>query len=219
MFLFGSTNESSKKNCSERFLIDVVSSMLDNKVSFLVKKDSLIMAYGSFIYSSRGKSKKQYVFQKMRMLGRLLEELFEATDDDATGLSDFLKPEYFEEIVSATKKLCGLTKDDTPNELPYFKTTSLALKIGYALKQRAVLHRGYALRERDVVALDSLKYFVELIESEWSTQISSIALKTVDDGKFKAPGALPVTSDLLILRNYLLLEMGHSIKSLKKSHQ
>ena len=214
MLLFSSTNRPAE--CSERFMTDVVSSMVDDKISFIAKKDALILAYGSFVYTSKGKSKTAGVSQKMRMLARLMNELHNAVSDESKSLCDYLNPESFDKIVNATKILCGLTKDNSPDELPHFKTPSLALKIGYALKQCAVLHRGHALRARDLTTLDSLKFFIELIESEWSNKISSIALKTLDDGKFTAPPAVPLTSDLLLLRNHLLKEIGSAIESLTR---
>ena len=149
----------------------------------------------------------------MRILARLLKELYNSEGHDSKSLSDFLCPESFDEIVAATKKLCRLTLGDSPDELPYVKTPSLALKLGYVLKQCASLHRGH-LRARDLTTLDALKFFIELKESEWSTQISSIALKTLDDGKFKAPDDVPLTSDLILFPDHLLQKISSAIQSL-----
>ena len=212
MLLFSSTD--ARAECSDRFLKDVMHLMTDDSISFIARRDSLILSYGSFAYTSKGRSRTACVSQKMRMLARLLKELYNSEGHDSKSLSDFLCPESFDEIVAATKKLCRLTLDDSPDELPYFKTPSLALKLGYALKQCAILHKGHALRARDLTTLDALKFFIELMESEWSTQISSIALKTLDDGKFKAPDDVPLTSDLILFRDHLLQEISSAIQSL-----
>ena len=214
MLLFSSADKPAE--CSARLFQDVIRSMSDDEISFSATKDSLILSYGSYIYISKGKSKTAGVSQKMRMLARLLEELHISANHESKSLSDFLSPEHVDDIVAATKKLCGLTRDDSPDEIPCFKIPSLALKLGYALKQCAVLHRGHALRARDLITLDALKFFIELLESEWSNQISSIALKTLDNGKFKAPDDIPLTSDLIILRNHLLQEIRSAMQSLAK---
>ena len=58
---------------------------------------------------------------------------------------------------------------------------------------------------------------MDLYEAEWTGKISSIALTTLDNSKFKAPKVLTVSSDLVMLRGYLFKEMASSIRNLKFS--
>ena len=195
----------------------VLSSMKGDEIAFVVKHDPLILAYGSYEYSSKGKSKANYVSQKMRILAKFLLELQKDPHYQSSSLAEILKPETFDDIIKATRNLCSFTIDNAADDIPSFKVPSLALRIGYALKQCAVLQRGLCLRTRDSGMLENLRYFLDLYEAEWTGKISSIALTTLDNSKFKAPKVLPVSSDLVMLRGYLFKEMASSIRNLKLS--
>ena len=78
-------------------------------------------------------------------------------------LKDFLRPGFFDSVVKCTKKLCVCGLGD--EQIPHFKTPSLALKIGYALRKAAILERGVAPREKDKGYLDDLWYFTDAVLS------------------------------------------------------
>ena len=94
---------------------------------------------------------------------------------------------------------------------------SLALAIGCALKQCAVVQHGLSLPTRDLGMLENLLYFLDRYEAEWAGKRSLIALTTLHDSKFKAPKVVTVSSDLVMLRGYLFKEMASSIGNLKLS--
>ena len=61
---------------------------------------------------------------------------------------------------------------------------------------------------------------MELLKDTWSQEVSTHALTTLGERKFNQPEILPVTEDLLKVRNYLLTEIKTTSKNLKlKGHQ
>lgn len=104
------------------FTDSVLSTMVNDDVSFVVKRDTSIVRYGSFLFSSLGVQKKHYIFQKMRILGRLLLQLRASNDMADNKLRDFLDCDYFDSIVKCTKEICGY--DLGTEQTPEFKTPS-----------------------------------------------------------------------------------------------
>ena len=213
LLMFSSSGR--KTSTDKEFCDDILSKMISDSVSLVVKTDHLITAYGSFLYTSKGKSKASLISQKMRLMARFLLEMQKLPAYASVKLSDCLRPEAFDDIIMAVRKLGEFGKDSSTDELPRFKTPSVALKLGYAIKQCAQLQQGFALRQRDAEMLESLNYFLKLVDSEWVAQISSVALRSLDDKKFDKPDVSPVASDLLILREYLLSTMKSSLQELQ----
>ena len=192
----------------------ILSSMKSDDVSSLVRRDDVILDYGSFLMSSSGVEKAIFISQKMRQLGRLVLCYREKNDCSEYLLADLLKPERFDEVVAVTKELCSFQHGE---QLPSFKTPSLALKLGISLKKCAILHKGVALRRKDKGMLEDLEFFKQLVETEWSHRISSVALRTLADNKFNKIEILPVTDDLLKLKEFLLNEINTKTAKLRVS--
>lgn len=69
----------------------------------------------------------------MRELACLLKKLRKNKGLEHTPLKDFIKPKYFELLVSATKSLCSFQKGDYPSEKvvgsPSLASKSVEIKI------------------------------------------------------------------------------------------
>ena len=181
---------------------NVIATMKQDDITELIKKDELITSFGSFIFASKGKSAKWYISQRMRILARLLKQLNSNIDEEPhLSLIELMKPSFFDDFVSATKELCTLQQG---NQCQEFKIPSLALKIGYAMKKACVLGRGIALRKKDKILMEDLQYFIDLIESDWSTRISSVAIDTLNEKTFNSHDILPVTEDLIKLKDFIV---------------
>ena len=85
-----------------------------------------------------------------------------------------------------------------------FKSPSTSIKCGYALKTTCLILRGKALREWQQERKLELDNFMELYETEWGSRISAPALGNLDSKKRNRADVLPITNDLLKLRNYSL---------------
>ena len=80
---------------------------------------------------------------------------------------------------------------------------SLALKLGYALCKCSTLLINKALREKNIEQERDAESFIRLYDSEWQTKVSSIALKTITIAKRNTPDLIPVTADLMKIKQYL----------------
>ena len=138
----------------------VLSSMKSDDVSSLVRRDDVILNYGSFLMSSSGFEKALFISQKMRQLRRLVLCYREKKDCSEYFLADLLKPERFDEVVAVTKELCSFQYGE---QLPSFKTPSLASKLSISLKKCAILHKEVGLRKKDKGMLEDLELFKQLV--------------------------------------------------------
>ena len=200
--------------CSPGLRSAVLSSMKCDEVSRVVKSDRLIMMVSSSLLEKGNATKTQYISQRMRTLGRLLLELQERVVDDSKDIASFVSTIHFDLIVDATKSLAGYTEAslDTNSSL---KKPGLALNIGYDLKKVAILLRGQALRERNTAILENANSFLQLFDLEWKNKIVSAALRSLGDKSFRKPDVLPLTEDLLKLRQYISNEIPQMIARLK----
>lgn len=171
----------------------VLSIMSHNDVSLVAKNDTLILSYGELLAHSKPSNQFKHVSMRMRMLARLLMRLRNNTNQPDAELSSFIKPDTFDDIVCAVQQQekyvasvhCSCARLDKP---------SVALKLGYALRNCSGLVVSRAVRERNVV-LER--------DAEWKVRVSSVALKTMKDDKRKKQDLLPLTSDLVKVRTYL----------------
>ena len=52
--------------------------------------------------------------------------------------------------------------------------------------------------------MEDLQYFIDLIEGEWSTRISTVAINTLNEKTFNSHDILPVTEDLIKLKEFIV---------------
>lgn len=69
------------------------------------------------------------------------------------------------------------------------------------------MEKGNALRQVDMHRLNRISCFIQLYEEEWGNKVTNPALRNLAFKKNKAPEFLPLTSDLLNLREYLVNEI------------
>ena len=176
--------------------------MKKDNIGQLVRKDELLCTYGSFLLAGKGAKKAGYVSQELRLLGRLLFALQEALDVEE-GLINILEPQYFDDVIKITKDLAGYSTTNVDGEfLPTFKKPSVPLKTGYALNNIFSLMKGIGLRKKNDTLITNAEYLTSLYKAEWGTLISSASLRTLDENKFNKSVVLPLTSDLLKLKNH-----------------
>lgn len=216
LLLFGSQDATNCDTISRGLHEHVISSMRSDDITLTAKTDHLIFTFGKMLFEKSGSSKANYISQKMRALARLVMELRKLSGKDSS-LAHFISPTEFDLVVTATKSLCSHNMEADNDHLSAFDRPSLALHIGYHLKSCASLLRGIALRKRDQSLKGDVESFIELLSSEWSSKVSSAALRTLSDAQFTKVPILPVTADLVKLREYLLSEIP-SVTSALKSH-
>lgn len=189
---------------SADFVLNISSKLRDDEIGRYCQEDSLILKFGAMQYEKYGNTQCELTRQSMRQLARFTLKLREM-DKTKMFLSDYIVPEKFDLIVNATKALCITHKNNVRR--PEFEIPSLALKIGYALRKCAGLKRGVFLRSGNLNGNERALCFLNLLDLEWSTRISSNALATMYTRKMNATQLLPITSDLIKLSQYIDSEM------------
>jgi len=138
----------------------------------------------------------------MRQLARLLVELRYASNTPDANLSSYLKPQHFDAVVQAVLTVSRF-QNSTTAEPPKLMVPSLALKLGYALRKCCTLLVNKALREKDSELEYDAASFAHIYDSEWQSKVSSVALKTIAIDKRNKPDLLPLTADLVKIKQYL----------------
>ena len=116
----------------------------------------------------------------------------------------FLKPKYFDMVILCTKDLGGFSYQTNEGEnVACFTTPSLPLKIGYSVEKCYVLAKGIGIKTNNSELISDSENFLELYKLEWAPKISTVCLKTMDVNKFNKIMLLPLTEDIMKVRNYL----------------
>lgn len=186
---------------SQNFSESVVSNLRSDTIGTICKEDDLILNFGHFLFEKHGTSQLELIRQAMRQLAKLKKQLIEVTEINKP-LKNFLLPEHFDNIITATKLISG-SSFDIVNKKQEFDTPSLALKIGHSIKKCISIERGQAIRKGDLKRNKELERLLSLVDMEWATKISSNALATMYKRKMNEQQLLPLTSDLKKLSMHL----------------
>ncbi|KAB0805127.1 hypothetical protein PPYR_02097 [Photinus pyralis] len=205
---------------SLRIREEVFSVMKPDEISHTAKSDPLIILYGEHLIS---KHKRQQiavvVSNKIREMGRLLLALKEF-NPRLESLFSYLKPNMFEFFVAATKKISGYNETNKS-----FQSPSLALHMGTSLKilcdvafkivleNRQVNHITWSNRQEKKAEIKDLK---KLIESHWCSELSSLALKSLQEKQWQKPIRLPLTSDIQLFQQFLTTRASEAFTKLKE---
>ena len=174
-----------------------------------VKGDKIIHRFGNILLNKLGLRRKNDISQRVRQLGKL---------KCAMGLSNraqlisYLSGDGFDKILQAIYSMCGIMEN--AHQIKTFEIPSLALRLGHTLAKCALLKRGIALRERDAAMKSEANDFLELHEAEWTETVSSIALATLRTNKFNKNELIPLTSDVVRMKNFLEEAIPNLTKSL-----
>lgn len=190
--------------------------MRNDDISRSAMNDILICSYAeSLLLRHKRPQIKNVISNKMRELGRLLIILKKTSGIQK--LIDIMKPEFFDNLVSATKIMSGY---DPENQT--FKASSLALHMGTTLKQVCAIATKLVIKKSPFIrcpdqdkALKDIKQLNKLIENHWNSELSSLALKNLNENKHEKPKLLPITSDVMKFQQYLLKETKKSCKELE----
>ncbi|KAJ8948215.1 hypothetical protein NQ317_010967, partial [Molorchus minor] len=112
-----------------------------------------------------------------------------------------LHPKNFDNVVSATRQLCGY---DPSNKT--YKTPSLAMHTGTTLKliSEELIHlilrgsKGFQSESKEI-ALEwqrNVKNFKKLVEARWNKEISSVANKDLNEKRWRKPLLVPLINDV-----------------------
>ena len=194
--------------CSQMLSEKVISIMAHDAISIAVRGDKTILGLGSNMLEKRGTEKAQEVSQKMRLLERVLIEGRRLTGNTNASLEDLLKPDLFDKLIMCAQNIGGYEANDGTSSKKNFKSPATSVHCGYELKKAAIIIRCQALREKDMEKKSDIDVFLQLYEAEWHDKVSTPALNNLALKKHNAPQLLPITEDLLAVRQHVIKQIS-----------
>ncbi|KAK4874171.1 hypothetical protein RN001_013531 [Aquatica leii] len=184
---------------------EVLSKMRGDKVAKEIMNDILIISWGDDLLKKTPISRNKYhLTAKMRRCANFVINM-RTIDPKYKDMLSCLKPEAFDDVIEATKKMSRYDP-----ETRTFRSGSTALQFGAYLKQIADLTMKIILRKKvlipvgDVeICLKDLKRFKNLIETQWTTELGSLAMKDINNRTANKPKLLPLTEDIIKLKQLL----------------
>ena len=204
-----------QREVNENFIENVVSKFIVDDISMIARNDKVILRIGENMYSKHGSQQKQYISQEMRLLGRITKELRTLCNNPNEYIEDFLTPGNFDTIINAAQKLSKVETNEEQDTIT-FKTPSVGLKSGPLIKKCCVVLKGIARRKSDDKKEKDAKALQELIEDEWSTKVTSIALRSQKEQKRNQQVLSPTTNDLLKFKDHIESELQHQSQNIKE---
>jgi hypothetical protein len=179
-----------------------------------VTKDALIKEFGVMLIEKQGGKGAQFISQKMRELGCLVEGLMVVEGSSNVQLSHFLKPEKFDTIVKAIRDITGFNSE---NGLLEVGIPSLSLKLDYSIQKCASILSGQALRSKDDSRFKDIKNFQKIMKSEWEYRVSRHSLTTLHERRFNKVHVPPLPEDTASLRKFIDEKIVNESRSLKEN--
>ena len=193
-------------------LADLLSHMRDDSLKQVVVQDSLIRRFVELRMDSLGRKVDQKVCdvhrvsQAARTLARLVKEAQQKQPQ--VSLSELLTPAMFDIVVATAKALT------TDKEVP---ALNLARTIGHLLRHVVMVKSGQALRENDETKQKQAADFRRLLDAEWNCRVNSTAVKQLNAEKRSKVLSIPLTEDLVRVRNYICNAMKEVQTKLTKN--
>lgn len=195
---------------------EVFNRMKPDVVTVTAMEDILIASYGDdLLKKNKTKRSLYHISNKIRECGKFLIQM--KILGSYSDMLSTMKSEHFDNAIEATKRL---SKYD--DETRSFGAASFALHFGTTLKQLADLAPKLISRKRIMVldlekTLTNLERFRRLVESQWTTELGSLALKDLNEKSAKKPKLLPVTRDVITMKEYTEKIADESFQKLKKT--
>ena len=191
----------------EEYLQDVMERMRDDDVKQVVQGDALIRRYACLRAESLGPKDSQKindvhrVSQGARTLARLVMQCREVTP--TADLHSLLRPEHMDLLVKCAKKL---SYDDEKPSL------TLGRAIGHTLVHAVAIKIAQCIKAGDAAEADKTRQFKEVFRGEWNYRVNSQGEKMRNEKRRTEMPTIPVTEDLVKLRNYILAEV-HQVQT------
>ncbi|KAK7093957.1 hypothetical protein V1264_007636 [Littorina saxatilis] len=186
------------QNVTDSYKSDILGSLAVGKVRQVAANDALILQFGQTRYSKCRHQRHQHqnVRQQVRELGRFLIKLRDRTTCQC--LEDCIDPQHFNEVVHTVRDVCGFQQ-----ELGVFSIPTLAQHIGQSLLKCAKIMKSNALKAGDSQLKLKAEGFIDLYDADWTAEIGTFALNTIQVRRFNKPKAMPLARDIRKLNVYL----------------
>lgn len=181
---------------------EVLGNMRGDNVSEEILNDVLIFSWGDDLLKKTPNNRSKYhLVAKMRRCANLVIQM-RILNPKYTDMLSILKPHAFDDVIEATKRISGYDPVSRT-----FRASSTALQLGGYLKQIADLTKKIVLRKKVEVAVEdiesclkNLEYFKDLISTQWTTELGSLAAKNLISNAADKIPLLPITEDIMKLK-------------------
>lgn len=199
---------------------EVFPRMKADDISIVAKTDYLIYKFGeNYLKKHKREQLNVVCSNKMRELARFLIEFRKISNLPHYTLKDVLTPKLFDTIVECAKNIGGFDKEQKT-----YRAASLSAHLGTSLKQVCDLFITTLLKEDSCVPknereqiIKQTKRFKMLVETQWNTEISSLAFKNLHEQRWEKPIMLPLTSDIKKFKDYVTEVADKALLVLKET--
>ncbi|CAH0549885.1 unnamed protein product [Brassicogethes aeneus] len=196
----------------------IFSKMQADAVTTVAINDILLIMWGEdLLKKTKNNRSLYYISNKLRECAKFLIEIRKL--GSFKDMLSTLKPENFDNAIKATKKI---SRYDIENRT--FGAASLALHFGTTLKKLSDLATKLILRKKIPLpitnvetCLKDLERFKGIVDSQWTTEVGSLALKDLNEKAAVKPKLLPITEDIMNLKKFVENCAEESYNKLKSS--
>ncbi|XP_052813784.1 uncharacterized protein LOC128240867 isoform X2 [Mya arenaria] len=198
-----------KLSSNEKFETNVLNIMRDDSVKQAVLSDSLILQFGMNEYEKQGDEHRTvYTSNKMRELGRLLITL---RARNIKSIDECMRACNWDIFIECVKKVSQFDNNS-------FGIPSLALNLGYRMKNVAEEAYFQALKLGDTAQKVKFESFLKMYQLKWKSSISSQALRSLENIKYNKPKYLPLVEDVVLLNKFLKKKTDSFLQTENKEH-
>ena len=140
----------------------LLSEMKDGEVRSLAMLDGLILDYAKKLVEVRGMRSRADIRDKIRAVTRLLMLVRQEEGMQSASLKDCISPQHFSACLFAVRQLGGYD-----GQTGSYKTPSVVLKVGHALKKMTKIVKRQAIESRMSDLIRDIDNFHDLCVSEW----------------------------------------------------
>lgn len=193
---------------------EIFSKMQADEVTAVATKDSLIIYYGEdLLKKTKIKRSLYHISNKLRECSKFLMQMRKIADCDS--LLSVLKPMHFDTVIDVIKYISRydpVSRSFGAASLAlHFRTTLVALcNLASKLLLRKKLHSDNVDK-----TLIELERFKNLVETQWATEIGSLALKDLNEKTSIKPKLIPITEDIIKLVNFVELKAQEAYEKLQ----
>lgn len=197
---------------------EIFGKMLPDKITNEAIHDTLVVHFGEdLLKKSKLKRKIYHISNKLRECGKFLLEMKKLQCHD--GMLSILRPENFDDCLAAVKAMSKFNPTSrsfgAASLALHFRTTLTAL---CDLASKLILRKKIPLSSENIEeCLKNLERFKNLVDSQWATEIGSLALKDLNEKSSLKPKCLPVTEDIMKLVKLVNQKAEEAYEKLKLS--
>lgn len=195
---------------------EVLSRMRPDNVAKEILNDILILSWGDDLLKKTPSHRSKYhITAKMRRCANFLIQM-RLQNPRYTNMLSCLRPDAFDDAIAAIKVTSKYNE-----ETRKFGSAATALQFGCYLKQisdmtiKIIFRKKIKLPVAEIEpCIKNLKRFKELIASQWTTELGSLAMKDLTVKAGKKILVLPLTEDVIKLKKYIDEKAEEAYKSL-----